>query len=174
MRDRQLERNISRLEAFVQRWATLSQFLERAFQGSAFTPEDEAAFLQLKSQLAQEHEVLMTNLLTPSEREDRALRLLNLMPSLEALKDLPEGMPKKIATDWHSCYMAFQAWLGRLKGRQAQLAAISSFQTAAKRVFTNPFLIVLLCVAAGYGIYRFADEWVPKLMQLIETTEKKP
>jgi hypothetical protein len=166
MRDRNLERNIHRVEAFIEHWKQLSQFLERGFQGGVITPEEEAGFLELKSTIAQEHETLMTLLATSSERDERPLKLLNLVPSLEMLKELPEHMPRKISTDWHTSYLAMQALLGRLKGRQAQLAAISSLRVGAKRVFLSPLMVVLVYAAAGYGIYRLAEEWIPRLAQL--------
>lgn len=173
MHDRILERNIERLEAFVEHWSQLSQFLDRAFQGATFTPDDEAAFLQLKSHIAQEHEVLLVTVAGPTERDERTLRLLNQMPSLQALKEFPEGLPKKLVTDWHTCYMSFQAWLGRLKGRQAQLAGINSISVAARNVLTSPVLVVFVVAAAAYGVYKFADEWIPKLRHAVEQTENK-
>lgn len=166
MRDRNLERNIRRVEAFIEHWKQLSQFLERGFQGGVIAPEEEAGFLELKSTLAQEYETLMTLLANQSERDERPLKLLNLVPSLEMLKDLPEHMPRKISTDWHTSYMAIQALLGRLKGQQAQLAAISSLRVGAKRVFLSPMMMVLVYAAGGYGIYKLAEEWIPKLSQL--------
>jgi hypothetical protein len=168
MRDRNLEKNIQRIEAFVDRWKQLSVFLDRGFQGQDFKPEEEAAFLELKSQIAQEHEVVMTTLGSAVDRDDKALRLLNTVPSLEAFKELPEGMGKKIATEWHNTFISFQALLGRLKGRQTQLAAVSTFRYALRRVFGNPLVIILVAAAAFYGVYRFADEWIPKLKELME------
>src|ERR1043166_8025413 len=98
MRDRTLERKINRGEAFVERWKQLSQFLDRGFQGQSFSPEEEGAFLELKSVIAQEHELLMTTLAS-GERDDKALKLLNTVPSLQSFKELPEGMAKKLAND---------------------------------------------------------------------------
>src|SRR5438034_8402960 len=102
MRDRNLEKNIKRLEAFVERWRELGQFLDRGNSGMEFTPEDEAAFLDLKSAVAQEHEVIMTVIAEKNERDDRPLKLLNLLPSLQMFRDMPEGLPRKITTDWHN------------------------------------------------------------------------
>jgi hypothetical protein len=168
MRDRNLERNIRRLEAFLERWRELGQFLERGISGMEFAPEDEAAFLDLKSAVAQEHEVIMTVVATSNERDDRPLKLLNLVPTLDVFRDMPEGMPRKIMNDWHNAFINLQALLGRMKGKQAQLAAINSFRVGARRVFTNPVLVILIAVAAGYGIYKFTEEWVPKIRHLME------
>ena len=173
MRDRNLEKNIQRVEAFVESWRQLSQFLDRGFKGEPFAGEEEVAFLELKSHIVQEHELLIVTLATEVERDDRALRLLNSVPSLSAFKELPEGMAKKIATEWHSTYLALQAVLGRLRGRQAQLLGVSTLRVAMQNVLVHPLMILLIMVAAAYGVYRFAEEWIPKLSQLKEQMERK-
>lgn len=173
MRDRNLEKNIQRVEAFVESWRQLSQFLDRGFKGEPFAGEEEVAFLELKSHIVQEHELLIVTLATEVERDDRALRLLNSVPSLSAFKELPEGMAKKIATEWHSTYLALQAVLGRLRGRQAQLRGVSTLRVAMQNVLVHPLMILLIMVAAAYGVYRFAEEWIPKLSQLKEQMERK-
>lgn len=168
MRDRNLERNVQRVEAFVERWKQLSQFLDRGFQGQDFKPEEEAAFLDLKSQIAQEHEILIITLGSAVDRDEKALRLLHTVPSLQSFKELNEAMARKMASEWHDKFISFQALLGRLRGRQVQLAAISSFRYAARRVFGNPAVIVLIVAATCYGVYKFADEWIPKLKEITE------
>ena len=174
MRDRNLEQNIERLEALIENWKKLSQFLDRGFQQQEFAGEDEGAFLELKSQIAREYEMLMTLLAVGAEREDRALRLLNTANSLQAIKELPEGMDRKIATEWHGTFIAWQALLGRLRGRQAQLATMSTLRVSYRRVFSHPLVVVLLLALAAYGVYRLASEWVPQLTRLLEQLERKP
>ena len=173
MRDRNLEKNIQRVEAFVESWRQLSQFLDRGFKGDPFTGEEETAFLELKSRIAQEHELLTITLAAEADRDDRTLRLLNSVPSLASFKELPEGMAKKLAHEWHSAYMALQALLGRLRGRQAQLRGVSTLRVAMQNVLVHPLMILLIMIAAAYGVYRFAEEWIPKLSQLTEQMERK-
>jgi hypothetical protein len=172
MRDRNLERNIKRVEAFVERWKQLSQFLDRGFQGQNFASEEESAFLDLKSNIAQEHELLMTTLAS-SERDDKALKLLNTVTSLQSFKELNEGMSKKVAADWHNTYISLQALLGRLRGRQVQLSQVSSVSMGFKRVFGNPVMILLVAAAAGYGVYKFAEEMFPVFGKFIEMEKTK-
>jgi hypothetical protein len=82
-------------------------------------------------------------------------------------------MSKKLATEWHSTYLGLQALLGRLRGRQVQLQNVSMIRVGMRNVFANPLVILLFMVAASYGVYRFAEEWIPKLTQLKEQMEKK-
>ena len=173
MRDRKLERNIQRVQAFVEAWKQLSQFLDQGFKGGPFAGEEEVAFLELKSGIAQDYEVLLVTLATEAERDDRTLRLLNSVPSLASFKELPNGMAQKMASEWHGTYLRLQALLGRLHGRQEQLRSISTFAVAMRNVVANPFVILLIMIAAAYGVYRFAEEWIPKLTQLKDQIERR-
>jgi len=171
MRDRNLEHNIRRLEAFLDRWKQLSQYLDRGFRNENFTPEEESAFLELKSTIAQEHQVLATTLANEASLDERALRLLNNVPSLQACRDLADSAANRTATEWHNTFMALQALLGRLSGRKAHLASVSSLRVGLKNVFSNPIFAVFLFAAACYGTFRFANDFVPELMTLWETTK---
>src|SRR5260221_1196083 len=173
MRDRNLERNIQRVEAFIESWRQLSQFVDRGFKGESFKGEEEAAFLELKSQIAQEHEMLTVTLGSEAERDDRALRMLNSVPSLASFKELPDGMSKKLATEWHSTYLGLQALLGRLRGRQAQLKGVSTLRVGLGSVFANPLVILLVMITASYGVYRVAEDWIPKFAQLKDQMAKR-
>ncbi|MBM3859887.1 MAG: hypothetical protein FJ395_09585 [Verrucomicrobia bacterium] len=168
MRDRKLEQNIRRLELLIERWKQLSQYLDRGFQPHDIEAREESSFLDLKSGIAREYELLMTTLGTISERDEKVLRLLNVAPSLQSLREMEEGMDKKVVGDWHSAFIAMQALLGRLRGRQATLAGVSSFRMGLIRVFGNPLILLAFVIAAGYGIYRFVDEWAPKLQYFLE------
>ena len=59
MRDRHLEQNIQRLEALIENWKKLSQFLDRGFQRQVFAADEEGTFLELKSEIARDFEALM-------------------------------------------------------------------------------------------------------------------
>jgi hypothetical protein len=176
MRDPRLEKNIKRVEAFIERWRQLSQYLDRGFKHEAFTPEEEAGFLDLKSAIATEHEVLRTTIGGDAERDDKdkAMRLLNSVPSLTSFRDLPEGMAHKIAGEWHSTYMALHSLLGRLQGRKIQLSSISSVGMGAQRVFGNPLMIVLIALAACYGMYKVAEEVIPAVAKFRAEPAVKP
>lgn len=172
MRDRKLEKNIARLESLINRWKELSQLLDRGFQQQGVEPKEEAAFLELKSSVARDYELMMTTLGSMADRDNRVLRLLNMAVSLQALGALEEGVDKKIVGDWHSAFLGMQALLGKLLGRQATLAGISSFRMALLRVTGNPLVVVAITAAACYGVYRFIDDWLPQLTHFMEQTKQ--
>src|SRR3972149_4701917 len=101
MRDRRLELNVARVEALIEQWKRLSHFIDRGFGATDFTGEEEAAFLELKSAIAQEYELLMTTLGSDAERSDRVTRLLHSVPSLQAIRELEDGANRRLTTEWH-------------------------------------------------------------------------
>ncbi len=134
-----------------------------------FSEDEEAGFLELKSAIAQNYELLMTTLGREAERSERALRLLNTVPSLQSIGELEEGANRRLTAEWHGTYLALQSMLGRLKGRKLQLAAQSSVRHGMRRVFAHPVMIFMVVLAAGYGVYRFSqDIATPKLIELME------
>ena len=169
MRDRRLETNIARVEQFIEQWKQLSHFLDRGFQGDTFTDHEEAQFLELKSSIAQNYELLMTTIGREAERSERAVRLLNTVPSLQSIGELEDGANRRLTAEWHGTFLALQSLLGRLKGRKVQLAGQSSLRHAFRHVFSNPVMILLIALAAGYGVYRFSkDIAAPKLTEIME------
>lgn len=168
MRDRNLEKNIVRLESLIEQWKRLSQFLDRGFQQSAIDPKEEADFLELKSEIARSSELMLTTMGAMGERDEKLLRLLNAVPSLATLRGFDEELARKIAGDWHSVFIAMQAMLGRFQGRRVTLANASSLRIGLQRVFGNPLVMVIVFAAAGYGVYKLVDEWIPQIQYVME------
>ena len=168
MRDRRLDQNITRVEGFIEEWKRVSQYIERGFGGAQFTDEEEAGFLELKSTIAQDYELLMTTLGTDAERTDRALRLLHAMPSLQAIRESEDGANRRLTSEWHSTYLSLQSLLGRLKGRRLQLASTSSLRLGLRTVFANPLVLLVVALFAAYGVYKLAEQYVPKVIELGE------
>ncbi len=157
MKDKQLEKNIQKLEAFLETWKQFNQFLQRAFRGETFTEEDEDAFLDLKSTIAQEYESVMMGLAPDVEKDEKALRILIDAPSLRAVRDSSEGMARRVEAEWHSTFIKLQTTLGRLKGRRIQLASVSTFGVVAGRVLQNPIVILFIIVVVGLGVLRVCE-----------------
>lgn len=158
MKDKQLERNIQKLEAFLETWKQFNQFLQRAFRGETFSDEDEEQFLELKSTIAQEYETLLMSLGGEVEREEKALRILMDAPSLRSLRDSSEGMARRVEADWHAMFIKLQSALGRLKGRRIQLASISTAGVVSGRILRNPIVILFLIVVLGFAVVQVCKE----------------
>lgn len=158
MKDKQLEKNIQKLEAFLETWKQFNQYLQRAFRGETFTDEDEDAFLDLKSTIAQEYETVMMALAPDVEKDEKALRILIDAPSLRSVRDASEGMARRVEAEWHSTFIKLQTALGRLKGKRIQLASVNAVGVALGRVLQNPIVILFIIVVAGIGVLKICEK----------------
>lgn len=159
MKDKQLEKNIQKLEAFLETWKQFNQYLQRAFRGESFTDEDEDQFLELKSTIAQEYETVMMSLAPDVEKDEKALRILVDAPSLRSVRDSSEGMARRVEAEWHATFIRLQTALGRLKGRRMQLASVSTTGVVMGRVFRNPIVILFVIVVVGYAVVEVCDKF---------------
>ncbi|MSR64617.1 MAG: hypothetical protein EXS18_02420 [Verrucomicrobiae bacterium] len=157
MKDKQLEKNIQKLEAFLETWKQFNHYLQRSFRGETFTDEDEDAFLDLKSTIAQEYETVMMALAPEVEKDEKTLRILIDAPSLRSIRDASEGMSRRVESEWHTTFIKLQTSLGRLKAKRIQLASVSSIGVVTGRVMQNPIVILFIIVVIGAAIYRVCD-----------------
>jgi hypothetical protein len=153
MKDKQLEKNIQNLEAFLETWKQFNQYLQRSFRGETFTDDDEEAFLDLKSVIAQEYETLMMSLAGEIERDEKALRILIDSPSLRSIREASEGLARRVEAEWHSTFIKLQTALGRLKGRRIQLASVSTASVMFGRVLRNPVAILFIMIVVGLALF---------------------
>ncbi len=168
MRDRRLERQVEALDDFIERWQKLRSLFQRASLRQAPTEEQEAEFLVLKGELAQDYESLVTE--TASEREpgDQTVEVLAAAASLQRLNELGEAELQVLEAAWHRSYLHLQGWLGRLKARKLQLASISVVSYYIGRVLRNPVVILLLLgmvVAAALWLMNFTQTGADRLIE---------
>jgi hypothetical protein len=168
MRDRRLERQVEALDDFIERWQKLSAIFRRAQQRQSPTGEQEAEFLLLKGELAQDYESLMTE--TGAEREpgDPTAEVLAAVPSLQRLNELGEAELRVLEAAWHRSYLQMQGLLGRLKARKLQLASVSVVGYYIGRVLRNPVVILLLlgaAVAAAVWLMNFTQDGADRLIE---------
>ena len=153
MKDKQLEKNIQKLEAFLETWKQFNHYLQRSFRGETFSDDDEDAFLDLKSVIAQEYETVLMGLAPDVERDEKALRILVDTPSLRGIKDSSEGMAHRVEAEWHTTFIKLQTALGRLKGRRLQLASVSTMGVLSGRMLRNPIAILFIMFVLGSALY---------------------
>lgn len=121
MKKSDYETLILRMESYLECWKQLLHFMSLARQ-KKFTQDDENQFLELKSVITQEFEILMATLDCNSISREEVHSLLTSGPSIRFLSELNDGALRNIETQWHKLFIQLQAVLGQLKVRQQQLA----------------------------------------------------
>ncbi len=124
MRNKKLDLLIVQLENYLECLKQFNGFVTLA-RGKKFAEEDENQFLEVKSLIVQELELITAAVECTSPSREDVHGLISSAPSLRYLSDSNEGTLRGLENHWHKIYVGFQAILGQLKVQQRQLEAQS-------------------------------------------------
>lgn len=120
MRNKQLDQLVTQLENYLECWKQFNHFVNLA-RTKKFNPEDENHFLEVKSVIAQELEMILSAVETTNPSKEEILALISSAPSLRYLSEMQEGALRGLENNWHKIYIGFQSLLGQLKVQQRQI-----------------------------------------------------
>lgn len=112
-----LEELVQHTENYIECWKQFNNFINLA-RTKKYTPEEENHFLEVKSVLIQELELILAamEIGTPTKEEVHAL--VGSAPSLRFLSESQEGVIRNIESQWHRVYIGWHSILGQLKVQQ--------------------------------------------------------
>lgn len=114
-----LDELIHQMENYLECWKQFNQYLVQA-RSKKFEAEDETQFLEIKSVLTQELELILASVQTENPSKDDILGLIASTPSIRYISDLNENAIRNLENQWHKIYISFQSLLGQLKVQQRQ------------------------------------------------------
>lgn len=117
--NKRLEALIQLMEHYVECWKQFNHFIALA-RSRQFTQEDEDQFLEIKSTIAQQLEMIMAELEGGLPSKDDVHKLLADAPSVRFMSELQEGGIKALENQWHKLFIVWQSLLGQLKVQQRQ------------------------------------------------------
>jgi hypothetical protein len=129
MRDKKLDHLVLELETHIECWKQFNHFISLA-RTKNFTAEDENQFLEVKSNIAQGLQMLMSKIEgggAPSREEVQGL--LTNAPSIRYMSELVENSLRSLENQWHKIFLDWQTVLGQLKVRQKELEGKSFFSS---------------------------------------------
>ena len=132
MHNKQLDQLIVQLENYLECWKQFNYFVTLA-RSKKFTPEDENQFLEVKSIIVQELELIAAAVECSSPSREDVHALIGMAPSIRYLSENPEGNLRGLENHWHKVYVGFQAILGQLKVKQRQLEGKSFISSLLSR-----------------------------------------
>jgi len=115
---------IERMEHYVECWKEFSHYVSLA-RTKQFSPEDEDMFLDTKSVITQELELILNEVQGSAVSREDVLALMAEAPSIRAISELNEGSLRSLENQWHKLYIGWQSMLGQLKVQQKQLESHS-------------------------------------------------
>jgi hypothetical protein len=120
MNARQLQEHITRMENFLECWKQFNHYLGLA-RFKKFTLDDENQFMEVKSIITQELELILASLEGTTITREEVHGLITAVPSMRFLSESNENVLRNIENQWHKLFIGWQSILGQLKVRQKQL-----------------------------------------------------
>ncbi len=108
------EETIRQIENYVECWKQFSHFLRLA-EAKKVTGEDETQFLELKSVLAQELELVLATSESTTLNRQEIHDLISGIPSLRYLTEARDDSLREAENRWHKIYIQWQSVLGQWK-----------------------------------------------------------
>jgi predicted transcriptional regulator YdeE len=126
MRNKKLDQLIQQMENYLECWKQFNHFLNLS-RGKKFGPEDDSQFLEVKSIIVQELELILASVEVSNPTKEEIHALVGNAPSLRYLSETNEGAMRNLENQWHKIYIGWHAVLGQLKVRQRNAESKSAF-----------------------------------------------
>jgi len=114
-----LDQLILQMENYLECWKQFNQYVSQA-RSKQFEADDETQFLEVKSVLTQELELILASIHMENPSKEEVLSLISGAPSIRYLAELNDNALRGIENQWHKIYIAWQSLLGQLKVQAAQ------------------------------------------------------
>ena len=132
MQKKQLDHLVHQMENYLECWKQFNQFVNTA-RAKKFSPEDETQFLETKSVLVQELELIFASVEVGSPTREEIHSLVGSAPSLRYLSEMNEGALRNLENQWHKIYIGWHSILGQLKVRQRTESPKGGFSLFGRR-----------------------------------------
>lgn len=126
MSNKPLDTLIHQMENYLECWKQFNHFVNLA-RAKKFGAEDENQFLEVKSVIIQELELILASVEVPSPSKEEIHTLIGNAPSLRYLSEMNEGALRNVENQWHKIYIGWHSILGQLKVKQRAEASKSVF-----------------------------------------------
>ena len=126
MQQKQMHQLIQQLENYTECWKQFNHFVNLA-RGKKFSPEDEGQFLEVKSVIVQQMEMVLAFIEAGTPSKEEVLTLIGSAPSLRFLSEINDAALRNVESQWHKLYIGWHSVLGQLKVQQRQTESKSFF-----------------------------------------------
>lgn len=117
---------ITRMENYLECWKQFNHYLGLA-RFKKFSPDDENQFMEIKSVITQELELILAFMDGAQVSRDDVHALMTSVPSMRFLSESNESALRNIENQWHKLFITWQSILGQLKVRQEQMEGHTFF-----------------------------------------------
>ena len=115
-----IDQLILRMESYLECWKQYNAFMSMA-RAKRFSQEDENQFLEIKSVITQELELILSSIDCGPISRDDVHALIAAAPSIRFLSEMNDNSLRGVESQWHKLFISLQSVLGQLKVRQQQI-----------------------------------------------------
>ena len=120
----QMQQLIQQLENYTECWKQFNHFVNVA-RAKKFSPEEEGQFLEIKTVIIQQLEMILAYIEAGTPTKEEVLTLVGSAPSLRYLGEMNDSGLRNIESQWHKLYIGWHSVLGQLKVQQRTVEAKS-------------------------------------------------
>jgi hypothetical protein len=124
MNPKDLNQLANQIETHIECWKQFNRFINLA-RTRKFGVVEENQFLEIKSVIVQELEMIFASIEVSSPSREDVHNLIGNASSLRSLADMNDGSLRGFETQWHKIYIGWHAILGQLKVKQRGNGSIS-------------------------------------------------
>ena len=117
MTSKEINQLVAQIETNIECWKQFNYFIGLA-RAKKFGAADDHHFLEIKSIIVQELELILASVEVQSPSREEIHSLIGNAPSLRHLSEQSEGALRGIESQWHKIYIGWHAILGQLKVKQ--------------------------------------------------------
>jgi hypothetical protein len=117
MTPKEINQLITQIETHIECWKQFNHFISLA-RAKKFSAADDNHFLEIKSIIVQELELIFASVEVQSPTREEIHSLIGSAPSLRYLSEIGEGALRNLETEWHKIYIGWHAILGQIKVKQ--------------------------------------------------------
>ncbi|HMJ65698.1 MAG TPA: hypothetical protein VK615_10130 [Candidatus Binatia bacterium] len=114
-----IDQLILRMESYLECWKQYNAFMSMA-RSKKFSVEEENQFLEIKSVITQELELILSSIDCGPISRDEVHSLIASAPSIRFLSEMNDNSLRTIEAQWHKLFIGLQSILGQLKVKQQQ------------------------------------------------------
>src|SRR4051794_4468237 len=108
---------IMQLENYLECLKQFNYFVSLA-RAKKFNSEDENQFLEVKSVLVQQMELILSSVECGSPSKEEVLSLISSAPSIRYLSEMADGVVRGLENQWHKIFIGWVSILGQMKVQQ--------------------------------------------------------
>src|SRR5215204_6348417 len=111
---------ITRMENYLECWKQFNHYLGLA-RFKKFTLDDENQFMEIKSVITQELELILAATESQQVTREDVHSLMTSVPSMRFLSESIFTVTPNTENQWHRIYISWQSVLGQMKVKQRQV-----------------------------------------------------